>query len=458
MARDQSSPGYVVQVISNTNDLRIKGKLDKKKLGRIVRQIRSDDVTSRITSLEFEHTEKGFNRLRLMVDNHDLYFSDHPAWVKGNLIRFVIGYPDQVLGPKYVVIDSVRGHQELEITGVQEAALANQVKNRLFKNTTRPEIVKKIVAEGGIPGVTKWKIDESGLSFEKPRGYQQAKQTNWQFLLRIAEKVGYEVFVEDDTLHFRPRDMGQRPIRKYQYYYGQGQLLEFNIEEYRVVDRAAEVDVRGRDPVSRKNISETGSDSKTSRTRLGSEANLTRKDSSIVGQSVSGAFALGEVFAGKRPTAGSKVVITPESSRDVVKMEADTHFKREEQQEIVATAVITGDPAIRPRSMVQIEGLGKTLSGLYYVTKHVHEFSSDSGYQGRLDLLKNAVRTLPVVAVSASSVLSTALQQVQQSLSPSLAIQNKKKVPKRGVDSRRLPIRRNNSGELFIEKRFSPGF
>ena len=65
-----------------------------------------------------------------------------------------------------------------------------------------------------------------------------------------------------------------KPTRELEYFYGVGDLIEFDISEYRVTDRPAEVDVRGRDPKERKNLKATGSDSKTARPTLGNQNSL----------------------------------------------------------------------------------------------------------------------------------------------------------------------------------------
>lgn len=408
-----ASGGFVVKVIANAPDRRVPGDVDPKTLGQVL-EAASEDFTTRILSFEYEDSEAEHDVLRLTVDNHDLFFFDHPAFTKGNVVKFFFGYPGKVFGPRYAVVDNTRGRDELVVTCLEEAAFANQARTKLWPSMTRAEVVRKIVASGAFQGVTNVDIDASSIASEGPREWSQARQTDWQFLLHLAEDPGFEVFVEGDVLHFHPRRLSRAPARKFTWFYGLGELLDWSIDEWRTADRAAEVEVAAWDPTQREARSSTGSDSTTERSTLGNQNSLvwTRLRS-------------GELVAGK------KVLTTAETDPANVKQIADAHYRLGEQGEVKITAAIQGDPLLRAKQVVELAGISRALSGNYYVTKHQHRIDGE-GYVGTLHLIKNAMTALP------SSDPPT--------LDPAKADENRQHTPQ---DPRKLIVR-GSAGELFI--------
>lgn len=385
MAYDAASPGFVVSVISVNPVLRIQGRNDPEALGQILDRV--TDVTERVLGFTYEDSEKEHDILKLQVDNSDLYFLDNPAWVKGNLVRFFFGYPGRVFGPRLAVIDSFSGFLTLSITCTEQTSTANNVRCRVFKNLRRDEVVDALINDGAFPGVNTLIINRAKLAGEKKRDWTQARQTDWQFIQRLAEDVGYEVYIEGNILHFHPPLLQTRPVRRLEYFFGLGDLIDFDIKDWKVTDRPAETRVASRDPVSRQNLSATGSDQNTERPTLGNQNTLViNRDSETGGLSRN---------QNRRQPAGSTVSPSPERDQATVTSQADSSFRRQEENELEAQATIIGDPFLPAKSVVEITGLSGQLSGKYYVTKHIHEITRDGGYKGKLELKKNAVAAIP---------------------------------------------------------------
>jgi hypothetical protein len=406
---DLSSPGFVVQILARTPDVRLGV------FGRPVQAIlsrpgvilaRMTDQTMRVEKFEYIDADRDLGQLKLTVDNWDHYFFEHPAWVSGNLIRFFWGYPGRIQGPKYAIIDSVRGHQKLEIRCMEQAALSNVAKDRLWKNTTRALIVAKLVQEGAFPGVTKVQIGSArpaeakqfqlgvavsaalsipsfeSLLQEKPRDFQQSQLSNWEFCRRLSLEIGYEVFVEDDILHFHPRLLDRKPIKKYEWFTGSGELLDFQLQNRRVLDRAGQYEVSGRDPIAMENLSATGSNETTNRNTLGREGSTAQK-TALRPNGSDGSLLLGKTK-----------VATPRSDAAAVENLADAYFRGAEQGEIEATAEVIGDPALKKARLVRITGISRALSGNFYVEQISHRIDR-SGYRCNLKLIRNALTALP---------------------------------------------------------------
>lgn len=361
-SHDISAPGYQIKVISTQVNLRGKDRVE--------------DFTEFVTKFTFEDSDEEHDVLKLEVDNHDLRFFDDPVWAKGNLIQFYFGYPGRISARRIHVIDNMRGFETLTITAIEQAGLVNKEKCRKFENKTRIEVVLEVLKTGNFGQVKNFNVEASAITAEGKRDWYQAG-TDWKFLQRLAEKVSYQVYITGDTLHFHPRRLAQKPVRKFEYFFGFGDLKRFRLKEYRVADRPAEVEVFGWDHIKRKILKAIGSDSTTERDTLGNKGSLVFEIDS----------------EGK--LAARRVISTPETNQAIVDQEAAMHFKRAEEVEVEATAEIIGDPLLSAKNLVKIEGISKTLSGLYYIKKHVHELSRSGGYRGTMEVIKNATVTGP---------------------------------------------------------------
>jgi phage protein D len=75
--------------------------------------------------------------------------------------------------------------------------------NRSFQNLTDSDIVKKLAEEAGIQN---FNIQASG----SPHDYVfQENQTNMEFLRERSARIGFELFFQDNVLHFRPPTAGE---------------------------------------------------------------------------------------------------------------------------------------------------------------------------------------------------------------------------------------------------------
>lgn len=390
MPIDFASPGFEVKIISTQKTTRIQGVVEPRTGGTILDRV--TDVTDRIESFVFEDEEKDQDILRLTVDNRDLFFLENEVWAKGNLIRFIFGYPGKVFGPRIHVIESWTGFETLKVQAIQEFSLLNKARTTIYENKTIAQVVRQILAEGTFFEIRNLIIDEREINrilggSDKPRDWTQSSITDLQMLQYLAEQVNFEVFSEGDTLFFQPRGKSKEPIRKFFWLAGvgdgiasrgQGDLKTFNIDSMRTVDLPAEVEVCAYDPIERKEIVSVGSDATTKRPVQGPQSPL-------------------ELKAGRAgKIAGRQVIASPETDASRIKAEADARFTRAEDLQIEASATIIGDPFLPAKANIQILGISQMLSGTFYVTRHVHSISGQGVYEGKLKLTRNATGEMPL--------------------------------------------------------------
>lgn len=412
---DTSSPGFVVQVLAQSPDGRLAPSWTAGDVTRAFQSpgtllSRMKDISERVTRFEYSDEERSIGELKLTIDNWDLTFLDHPAFIKGNLVRVVWGYGTGIQGPKYMVVDSFRGFRTLTVSCLGREALANDGHVDFWPNTTRYQIVAQLVSRGAFPGVTKLALGDgapvdarslvaatvltgvasspffSGPLPEKARDYNQAGLTDWEFCKRLAEEIDHDVYVEDDVFRFHPRRLGEVPIREYEWYTGNGDFIDFQITEYRSLDRPLSIRVSARDPISRENIDATGSDKTTQRDTLGDQGvaaqTTTIKTLTLPGES--------QAFL-----SGSRVITSPQPDAATIQNQADSTFRDFENGEVEATAIVVGDPRLRAMRLIKLKNISRTLEGNYYIRKVDHEISpggTSGTYHCKLKLFRNAVK------------------------------------------------------------------
>ncbi|HUX88749.1 MAG TPA: VgrG-related protein [Chloroflexota bacterium] len=183
----------------------------------------------------------------------------------------------------------------------------------------------------------------------------QTNQTNWEFLKERAAAIGYELFVDDRTLHFRKPKNGEEMAAE--------QKLWDNLLSLRVkvssAFQAESVVVRSWDPTSKEAL--VGQASK------GSLAPKTGLDKS--GAEAASAFGSATVYVVNRPVG------TQSQATEL----AQAVYNALDGSYVQAEGLCTGDPSIRAGMTIEMKTIGSRLSGKYYLTSVTHTLSSE-GY------------------------------------------------------------------------------
>ena len=330
------------------------------------------DLSDRVLSFAYEDAEKTADRLVLTVDNWDLRNFDDPVWKKGNLLEVSWGYPGEMAPAREVVIQKVTGFQTLNVEAHAKSVLMNKVARcRTFENVKRSDIAQQVAQENGY-GADLQDIEDTG---EVLPVVTQARMTDAQFLRRLAGKEGFEFYVDFDGLHFHARRLGQRPVRAFRWFTAPevGEVLSLNIEND-VTAKPGAVGVRGRDPLTRKDIDEKGSNEKTTRDSLAPVLEIVDPET-------------GATHMEKR-NASEEVRPSAEASAGTARREADARYRRAQQTTVELTATVLGDPSLLAKTVVEFQGIGQRLSGKYYVKEARHRIDG-SGYVVELKCLRD---------------------------------------------------------------------
>jgi phage protein D len=335
------------------------------------------DLSDRVLSFAFEDSEKKADKLVLTVDNWDLSNFDDPVWKKGNILEVSWGYPGEMAPAREVVIQKVTGFQSLNVEGQAKSVLMNKVARcRTFENTKRSDVAQQLAEENGY-GLQLQDIEDT---VEVLPIITQARMTDAQFLRRLADREGFEFYVDFDGLHFHQRRLGQRPVRVFRWYTAPevGEVLAINIEND-VTAKPGAVSVRGRDPITRRDIDERGSNATTPRESLAPVIEIVDPET--------GATRL------ERRNVSEEVRPSPDASAGTARREADARYRRAQQTTVQLTATVLGDPSVLAKTVVEFQGIGQRLSGKYWVKEAKHKIDG-SGYTIEMRCLRDGTSEL----------------------------------------------------------------
>jgi phage protein D len=242
------------------------------------------------------------------------------------------------------------------------------VKVKTYEAVRRSEIVHAIAKDYGFGDEQRF-VEDTETVYEH---IVQARQTDAQFIKRLADAEHFEFYVDFSGLHWHPRKMGQKPLRTLQYYLPPdvGDIIDWNVESDPFA-KPTKVTVKARDP-DKKGATTTavGSDAVTKRIAL------VAPDTGVVG--------------GLTPVTDQAVTKpTTETDPKQVKKEADGAFKRSVQVAVKLSLNMVGDPLVIAKSVISIRGISTRLSGLYYINAASHKIDS-SGYKLGLKVTTDA--------------------------------------------------------------------
>jgi len=221
--------------------------------------------------------------------------------------------------------------------------------NPLVPTMTEMQIVQKIASENGLTP----RIDPTGVAPLLYHYVMQYNQSDWDFLWSRAQMVGYEVFVDDKTLHFEkagfPRGV---PVTLA---WGQD-LKKF---EPRIVSAggATKTTVSSWDDKTKKSV------------RSSSPMTISNTMAAIPGNLPPGSKQIQSAFSAHEDT-----VADPRAqSVAAAKILADARLVEHESQFVRASGEVSGgSPNLVAGTSITVMNVGVRFSGKYYVTEAKH--------------------------------------------------------------------------------------
>jgi phage protein D len=238
---------------------------------------------------------------------------------------------------------------ELVVRGFDRSHVLLRTRNRrTFQNQTSSDIVSSIVQAAGFSA----DCDPSG----EPHDFiQQDNESDWDFIWRLAERVGFEFVVEDQTARFRkPSADGAVELS------WPGTLRSFH-PRVTAIQQVGEVTLLAQDPKTKQAISVTAS---------------TPEQIAQIGidrGSVASAF----------DGAKAHIATEPVKSQPEGQATAQALLDLLANAYVAAEGVCDGNPQIRAGAKVSVSGVGEKFSGTYRVASATHVLRGGSTYETR---------------------------------------------------------------------------
>lgn len=239
---------------------------------------------------------------------------------------------------------SAKGTPTLTVRGYDRShRLHRGHHTRSFLQMTDSDIIQRIAQEEGLRA----EVEPTRLVHD----YMfQNNRTNMEFLYERAMRLGYELFVQDRTLHFR------RPSQE------EGPNLEWgaNLRSFRprlsTAWQVSEVVVKGWDQKAKREV-------------IGQATS--GRGGPRIGERRSGSDLSAEAFQRGRRLV---VVDRPVESQAEAEALAQAIFDEVASGFIIAEGAAFGDPRLRAGRMATLSALGDRFSGSYYLTATAHSY------------------------------------------------------------------------------------
>lgn len=355
------------------------------------------DITHEITSFVFEDNEDEMDVMEVTVTNRNLQFVDDPLFQEGNEIIARFGYVDNLSAKKIAVIKEIdydfpdggeptirikaydKGHK---LTGKQ----IQRVWQKPAPGILYSEIAEQIAREHGL-----------SASVEQTTGRHmrvvQGNASDASFLKNLASKsrsingnAGYVFFIQDNELHFHSRILSGRPGLVLEYFTdAEGMLRSFTPSTQSQCTKGSGTETKtiGVDPRNKRHAEhKSNNDNTPDRTILGKKTYLAD------GNTSEGKYRKqesGRILPSYEHTESRHERPKHESGQD----KTESRFKDTELKQVEATAMTIGIPTLVAKQNIEIRGVGRKFSGIYYCTSVRHVFQD--GYSCELKLKRNAL-------------------------------------------------------------------
>lgn len=215
-----------------------------------------------------------------------------------------------------------------------------------FQNMTTSDIVSKVVQAAGFTPDT----DDSGDPHEF---MQQNNETDWDFIWRLAERVGFEFVVHDTVAHFR------KPVAHHSIQLEWPTTLRSFKPRVTATQQAHQVTLAAQDPKTKQAITSTTT-SPNQIAEIGVDRNT-----------IANAFDGADVHVATEP-------VKTQSEGDAL---TQALLDKLANGYVAAEGISEGNPEIKAGVAVDVTGLGNKYSGTYRVAAVTHVLRGGSTYE-----------------------------------------------------------------------------
>ena len=300
-------------------------------------------------------------------ENRRVSWSDASLFAVGNAVELSLGYLDdleKVMLAEITSLEPLFSADQPPLLTVRgydyRHRLARGRRTRTFSKMKDSAIASQVAREAGLRA----QVADTKVALVH---VVQSNQTDLAFLQRRAQLIGFEVYVKDKVLYFRPPQNAAQAAAKLSL---DGDITEF-APRLSALGQVGEVTVRGWDVKKKQTF--------VGRAAVGQE-------NATMGGRSSGPKTAKKAF-GKTATADGRQSVQSKAEADQVAL---GRFNEMALTYIHGDVTCLGNPKLRAGTVVDIQGAGKTFSGAYYVTSVTHTVTHDGRYDTTLTVQRSA--------------------------------------------------------------------
>lgn len=322
------------------------------------------DLFLEVGSVQVDNTLKGADRFAFTV-NSTFDFKTREfehltdLFAFGNSVEISMGYQDiksmkLMHRGKITAVQTsfpASGLPQINVSGYDLSYFMTKGKaSDNWENAKDSDVVEKLARKHGLTPV----VENTRVVHPK---IEQVMQSDFEFLEKLAERNGYEFYVFNQDLYFRPPSNNESAVVTLEW--GKG-LISF-APEINISEQVSKVEVRGWDVAAKKEIVGTAERGK----EPGRDANRR-----------SGAEIVDSICPDK---TGELKVRIPVFSKQEADRRAFAILKKRSELFVQGSGESVGVPDILADTNIELLGLGKLFSKTYYVEQSTHTVNT-SGY------------------------------------------------------------------------------
>jgi phage protein D len=332
------------------------------------------DLTSRVMTFEYlDHTTIA-DKLAITVDNHDLSNFDDPVWRKGMILSVSWGYRGNMVEARRCVIKKVKGGLKLTVEGHERTAAMHQVKKcRVWQGLTLQQMADQIQHE--YKDILQW--ENTNKTNEKVHSIAdeltivhavQAAESDAAFIAKMAKKFGMTFSLSPKgRVQFHEIDLKKPPVKTIVWRGGSGDWKNFNIDND-ITGLVGAVTVKGVDTATKQKVEHRADNDSTKRDGLMSTVEVVDK------RTLTASYQQ-RVASESVEHSGAN-----EAGKSQIQAKAEGKYKASQRGTIKLEGTLIGDPLVRAKQILDVQGLGKRVSGRYRIIQARHHINEKGEY------------------------------------------------------------------------------
>lgn len=340
------------------------------------------DFNQDLVDFSFHRSVRKMDKAIITISNIDLKYANDPRFDQEINLRVRWGYPGGLSSVRDMTVIQVApnlgaGVPQLVMTALDSGQNLSTVGARNWGAIQSSDIAREIARRHNLQP----DIVPSGDRRSEHR-VQTGAVTDYEFLARLADRINYDFWVENQTLHFRPVDTSALPRHRFVYYIdGSSTLKSFHptVKKGKLYRR----NVGG--------VSQSGAHSVESPRRAPTERGL--GSHYVLGINTPRARA-GVI---ENPDAQTAVTPSPETDPTVRARHASAAQHQAEMNAASMQIELVGTPTLELRDVIDIYVIERRYSGLWRIEELEDHIGAD-GYTTMGKVKRAETNASPAVA------------------------------------------------------------